>query len=240
MEVEELVGLLSNIQFKQSLDWVTYVIILCSSGLGVFLGAYFKESGKQYATTDNFDELKAQLEETTSIVEDVKTKVSERTWVNQQIWVKKQEAYESIFESLFHIRKYVSHQVEEYEEWEQLNHHYPELAYEQHDDGKLTRIWELEKEEYEKKAKDPETVASAQKLKTKYENSFESLFRVIEVKSIYLDSDVDVTIAGLKSELGITNDYEGWDEHFFRIEKFTDSSIEKIKVISKTELKIET
>lgn len=106
------------------------------------------------------------------------------------------------------------------------------------DEDYSIRIWEHEKEEYLKKAQDPETKAEAEKLKTKYDESLAKLFHIIEVKSIYLDERVTSVINELKKELSTTQEYEGWDEHFFRQSKSVKSTESKLKEISMEELKI--
>jgi len=240
MESQELINILSTLQFKQTLSWEVYLIVVAASAFGVFLGAYLKERGKQYATSENFEELKKQLKDTTVVVEQVKSKVSEKSWVNQQIWVKKQEAYEVVFERLFHVQRYVSHQVSEYEEWEYINYRHPYMDNYQYDDGTLLKLWNKEKAEYEEKTNNPKTKEEAEKLKIKYEEALAALFQIIEVKSIYLDEKVGKIITTLKSELSRTDEHEEWDDHSCRITRETKSAIRKIQEISKLELKIET
>jgi len=173
-------------------------------------------------------------------LENIKTKLSEKSWITQQVWVKKQEAYEVIFELLFHVKRYVSHQQDEYQEWEYTKHYHPEMAYETHDDGTQIRIWDLEKEQYQEKVKDPKYKEEAEKLKTNYDDSISSLFQIVEVKSIYLDKNVEVVVKELKEELSKTNQHEDWDEHFFRVHRKTKQAIEKIRIISKEELNMKT
>lgn len=230
--------MLSQIDIRKTLDWWSYIFIFVTSGLGVFLGAYLKEWGKNYASKENFEELKNQLTKTTELVEEVKSTVSERLWISQQVWVKKQESYESIFDLLFHVKKYVSHQVSEFDEWRYYDS-FPGFNSNQVDQEHYAE-WEREKKEYENKKEDPASKVEAEKLKIKYENSMSSLFRIIEIKSIYLDSSVGEIAENLRKELSSHHDYEGWDEHFERLKKETDSAIDKIKEISKKELQIVT
>lgn len=234
-----MVNSLSQVQFKQNLSIETYIFLFLLSVLGSWLGSYFKAKGKNFANKEDFNELKIQLANNTAVVEKIKTDLSHKSWISQQTWIKKQEAYEAIFDCLFHVKKYVSHSKSEYYEWEYCNHHYPELAYEIDDEYSI-RIWEHEKEEYLKKSQDPETKAEAEKIKTKYDESFAKLFHIIEVKSIYLDEKVGNIINELKKELSTTQEYEDWDEHFFRQAKEVKSTETKLKRISIEELKIKT
>jgi len=240
MTEKDLIDALNSFQFKQTLDWTAYLAVILSAGFGAWLTSYFNAKGRNYANKEDFETLKDQLEKSTTLVENIKSKLSEKNWITQQVWVKKQEAYEVIFELLFHVKRYVSHQQKEYEDWEYSNHYYPEMAYETHDDGTQIRIWELEKEKYEEKTKDPIYKQEAESLKTNYDNSISSLFQIVEVKSIYLDRKVEPVIKELKDELSKTYETEGWDEHFFRVHRKTKQSIEDICKISQEELKIET
>ena len=214
MEIQELTNILSQIQFKQELSIETYIIILCVSGLGAWFASYFKTKGQNFANKEDFEQLQKQLESNTTVVEEIKTELSQKNWISQQAWVKKQEAYEAIFDCLFHVKKYVAHEKDEYFEWEHYNFRFPELAY--------------------------ETKAQAEKLKVKYDESFAKLFHVIEVKAIYLEQRVTETITVLKQGLSKTDNEEDWDEHFFRISRLVNESVDKLRTISIEELKIKT
>ena len=237
MDNQNLVELLSSIQFKQSLYFVAYVVVAIFSGLGGWFASYFKEKGKNYANKEDFIGLKNQLEQNTVLVEGIKVELSNKSWISQQVWAKKQEAYEVVFQQLFHVKRYVSHQLSEYQEWEYVNHHHPYMDNYQCDDS-LLELWNKEKKEYEEKANDPQTKNEAEKLKIKYEESLSSLFEVIEVKSIYIDNKVEQVITKLKSELATTDECEEWDEHFYRISRKTKEAIAQVREISMSELQI--
>jgi len=241
MEVQELVNIISNIQFKQELDWYVYIIIACVSGLSGFFVSYFKEKGKNFASKEDFKMLKEQLSENTALVEGIKVELSERTWITQQIWSKKQETYEAIFELLFHVKKYVDHQVGEFEEWEYINRYHPYFqCYSKEDEKSLRDMWEKDKEEYELWSKEPQGKKEAGELKKKYESAILELLQIIELKAIYISSNVGVEIEDLKNELQRTYDEEDWDDHFSRISGKVKDTIVKIQKISRIELKIET
>ncbi len=240
MDNKNLVDVLSSIQFNQSLDLASYAVVAACAGLGGWIGSYFKEKGKNYANKEDFLELKSQLGQNTTLVEGIKVKLSNKSWISQQVWVKKQEAYEVVFGLLFHIKRYVSHQVSEYEQWEYVNQRHPYMDHYEHDDGSLLQLWNKDKAEYEEKKNEPKTKEEAEKLKIKYEEALASLFQIIEVKSIYLDKKVENTIKALKVELTKTDQYEEWDDHFSRITRETQNAIDQIRDISKSELKIET
>lgn len=240
MDNQNLGELLSSIQFKQSLDFTNYLLVALCAGAGGWFASYFKEKGKNYANKEDFVELKHQLKQNTVLVEGIKFELSNKSWISQQVWAKKQEAYEVVFQQLFHVKRYVSHQLSEYQEWEYVNHRHPYMENYQYDDGSLLELWNKEKKEYEERVNDPQTKKDAEKLKIKYEESLSSLFEVIEVKSIYIDVKVEQVITKLKSELATTYEEEAWDEHFYRISEETKKTIALIKEISTSELHIKT
>jgi len=240
MDSQDLINSLSSIQFNQSLSPQTYFFIIICAAIGGWFASYFKEKGKNYANKEDFDNLKDQLKQNTILIEGIKSKISEKEWISQQIWVKKQESYEAIFASLFHIKNYVWHQVVEYGEYQYINFYHPYINQYDHDEkGSLFELWQKEKDEYEIKSKSPETNKEAEKLKIKYEESISKLFEIIEVKSVYLDEQVGSIAKKLKLELSTTHDYEEWETHFERIETVTNDSIDKIRQVCKEELKIE-
>ena len=241
MQAQEFIDLLSKIQFSQTLSWQAYILIALVSGGAGFLSSYLKEKGKNYASKEDFEELKGQLTQSTKLVEDIKAKVSEKMWINQQIWVKKQEAYETIFDLLIHVNKYVAKQVDDFEEWEYIDKYHPYFQYSHYkeNDEYLRKQHEKDKAEYNKRVNSPEHKDEAEKLKQKYEVAIDNLLDLVDVKAIYLDSKVGAVVAKLKIELGRTYDEEDWDSHFQRLSTETKNAINKIKEISKVELKIE-
>ena len=218
---------------------VSYLLVILAAGFGSWFSSYFKEKGKNLATKEDFDGITRQVEKNTEVIEDVKNRFSEKGWITQQIWLKKQEAYQAIFSLLLNVRKYVSHQVNEFEEWEYINQYHPYIQNCQFDlDGSLGELWEKEKSEYEEKSKSPECREEAEKLKVKYESSIAKLFDLLDIHAIYLDDKVEEEIAKLRRELSKTDEDEEYDCHFERISKATREAIDSIRLISKAELKI--
>ena len=73
MDTQELAEVLSSIQYKQYLNWSTYIVVsFCSSGIGAWLASYFREKGKNYANKKDFENLKKQLKQNTHVVEGIK------------------------------------------------------------------------------------------------------------------------------------------------------------------------
>ena len=218
---------------------INYLLVILAAGFGSWFSSYFKEKGRNLATKEDFNEITRQLEKNTEIIEDVKNRFSEKGWITQQVWLKKQEAYQSIFSLLLNVRKYVSHQVSEFEEWEYINQYHPYIQNGQFDsDGSLEELWKKDKSEYEEKSKSPECRKEAEKLKVKYESSIAKLFDLLDIHAIYLDDKVEKEISKLRRELSTTDEDEEYDCHFNRISKATREAIDSIRLISKTELKI--
>ena len=239
-DLNNLVALLSKVQFKAELDWPSYIIVLAMAGFGAFIVPYLKKKGERVATKEDFDGLLAELRSNTEAIEEVKTKFSEQTWINQQVWVKKQEAYTSIFSLLLNVKKYVSHQVSQFEEWQDINCYHPYFSYNypKHLEKELEAEWERDKKAYEEKIESTQHKEEAQELKLNYEKSISKLFDLIDLHSIYLNSSVEDEIRELKKQLSTTDEHEDWDMHFERISEATSSTISKIREISREELKI--
>jgi len=223
----------------EGIDIISFLLVTIGAGLGAWFSSYFKEKGKNLATQEGFDEIIKQVKINTEVVEDVKNSFSEKGWITQQVWLKKQEAYHVIFSLLLNVKKYVSHQVGEFEEWEYINQYHPYIQNCQFDsDGSLGEMWASEKKEYEEKSKSPESREEAENLKVKYEISIAKLFDLIDVHSIYLDGKVEEEITKLRRELSTTDEHEEYDCHFNRISIATKEAIDNIRTISKKELKI--
>ena len=208
------------------------------AGVGAFFASYFREKGKNFATKEDFDEILRQVRKNTEVAEEVKNRFSERNWIIQQVWLKKQEAYQMIFPMLLNVRKYVSHQVSEFEKWEDINN-YNHPYFQNYMDKHLEELWKKEKAEYEERSNSPELRKEAEKLKLTYESSIAKIFDLLDVHAIYLNEKVEKEITKLRNELSTTYEDEEWDSHFERISKATSDTINNIRAISKEELRIE-
>lgn len=218
--------------------WPTYIAYFLASLVGAFVGGYLSQKAKNKANSEDFDGIKNQLKETTKAVQEIESSFSEKGWITQQVWLRKQSAYESILNYLLDIKKYVGHQVEEFHEWNYIynRYHYQEFVNDAVDgDGSL---WENEKSKYEKMKASPETKEAAELLKKNYDKALADLFDHIEVKAIYLSKKVSLKIEELKRSLNTASPEESWDDHFYRIESDTNEAITSIRMISIEDLKI--
>ncbi|WP_128786646.1 hypothetical protein [Photobacterium chitinilyticum] len=223
---------------EQILSIISYVGVALVSGLLVWLNSYSKEKGKSYANKEDFVELKEQLSQTTELVESVKSSLSEKSWINQQVWLKKQEAYEEISLHLSHVKKFVNHQISEYESYEYLNHYHPYVQMSSTTNESLQNQWDRDVEEYERRKKYNEENKVYEKLEKHSNDALSQVFDLITVKSIYLDPRVGEVINKLKYSVGEPHEYEDENDYYNRIDKAMELAMDEIFKISKEELSI--
>lgn len=223
---------------EQILSIISYVGVALVSGLLVWLNSYSKEKGKSYANKEDFVELKEQLSQTTELVESVKSSLSEKSWINQQVWLKKQEAYEEISLHLSHVKKFVNHQISEYESYEYLNHYHPYVQMPSTSNESLQNQWDRDVEEYERRKKYNEENKVYEKLEKHSNDALSQVFDLITVKSIYLDPRVGEVIHKLKYSVGGPHEDEDENDYYNRIDKAMDLTMNEIFKISKEELSI--
>jgi len=244
MNSNELITLLSNYSFKQSLDAQSYFIItllMCLvSAASLYFTTFIKEKGRNFATKSDFEQLKEQLIQNTEATKKIEAHFSEKVWINQQIWLKKQDCYEQIFVLLDKISNYVANEVAEYE------HHCdiyrgPNVNPYMSDDEQaaLEAQWERDMAEYEEKSKSPEEkLKREENQKTKLE-SFKHLMELTQVKAVFIDNKVRVEIDNLIRSLSIYNDpCEDWDMHFMRMDADTNKALKNIRDICRLELNL--
>ncbi|MCE4937486.1 hypothetical protein [Aliivibrio fischeri] len=220
------------------MEYISYIVVAFISGLCVWLNAYSKQKGKSYANKEDFSDLKKQLSETTELVESVKSSLSEKSWINQQVWLKKQEAYEEIFLHLSHVKKFVNHQVLEYESYEYLHNYHPYVQmYSTHSEV-FQKQWDKDVEEYERRKKSNEENKLYEKLEKNSNEAISQIFDLITVKSIYLDSRVGEVINKLKYSISSPHEDEDENDYYNRIDKAIESTMDNLFKISKEELSI--
>lgn len=124
MNIEDLVSVLSQVQYKQSLDWYVYPLVVISSGLGAFFISYFREKGKNYATKEDFEKLQGSLSESTTLVESIKSEFSEKSWIKQQLFPTKQEIIRLTTKVICEFQELIQSRVQE-----QMTYHYIEYEH---------------------------------------------------------------------------------------------------------------
>lgn len=215
-----------------------YIGVVVFGWIGAFFAAYLVQRAKNQANSEIFADLRSELEKNTRIVKEIESNFSENSWIRQQVWLKKQESYETIFGLIRDIEKYVQYQVTDFEEWQYLHKHHPYFGFYDHGDIGNKNVWEKEKKDYEEKKNNPKTIAESEAIKTRYDKALSEMFDHISLKAIYLDSAVESEMEKLKQSLSRTDTEEDWEDHFERISRDTMKTIKKVREISRNELKL--
>lgn len=107
----ELVGVLNrfsgvNVSLSPSSYLVAGLVTLLSAGIGAFVSSYLKKAGDISAVTSRLEETIVQLQKQTHAVEEVKSEISSRAWVEQQKWEFRRDLYLELIEGILEIRKW--------------------------------------------------------------------------------------------------------------------------------------
>lgn len=224
------------------------------------LGGYVTHRLKALATKDDFDSAIGQLERSTNAVESIKSQMSEKYWVKQQIWETKRVAYEELTTSLYLTQKYLDGLVAYFESYVDCFVHigYTSSApYETPEEEETQRSYEEyiegEQETFNKKYESVESKKERQGLLSDTNESFINLENIFSVKSIYLHSDlksIEQEIEVLKGEIFNDQlrqeDYESQSdfldrilEHHLSSKKSLSYLIEKTKGLAVKDLRLE-
>ncbi|MCF7505049.1 hypothetical protein [Vibrio sp. L3-7] len=217
---------------------VDTLLLALITGVAGFFGAYVNVRAKNIATKTDFDNLKDQLSQNTTVVESVKNEFSDKSWVSQQVWVKKQEAYEDILQKLLHIQKYVNHQLDDYQDYEYVNYLYHisiEEEFDPEEVDKATKYYE----ECNKRLQLNKDNKIDEKLRTSSINAINHIFDLIFSKSIYLDPEVEKVISGLQFVVFYdSNEVDDEASHYRTVRKAMTEALKKVQEIARQELKI--
>ncbi|MEZ9791977.1 hypothetical protein AB4283_07390, partial [Vibrio splendidus] len=189
-------------------------------------------------TKADFDNLKDQLSQNTTVVESIKSQFLDKSWVSQQVWVKKQEAYEDILHNLSHIQKYVNHQSDDYQDYEYVNYLYHisiENEFEPEEVDKATKYYE----ECNKRLQFNKENKIDERLRTSSINAINHIFNLISSKAMYLDPEVEKVISGLK--FVVFHDSSEVDDeasHYRTASEVMTETLEKVQDIARQELRI--
>lgn len=220
------------------LDIVDTLILALVTGVAGFFGSYANTRAKNLATKADFDNLKDQLSQNTTVVESIKSQFSNKSWVSQQVWVKKQEAYEDILQNLLHIQKYVNHQWDDYQDYEYVNYLYHisiESEFEPEEVDKATKYYE----ECNKRLQFNRENKIDERLKTSSINAVNHIFNLISSKAMYLDPEVEKVISGLKFVVFYdSSEADDKASHYRAVSKVMTETLEKVQDIARQELRI--
>ena len=74
-----------HIAYRDLWQWlVQFLVVAVSAGIGAYFSEYLKTKGKNLATREDFENLKAQLRENTELVENIKADIGQRGWTARE------------------------------------------------------------------------------------------------------------------------------------------------------------
>ena len=141
------------------------------------------------------------LKNNTEVVESVKSELQVKGWVNQQVWLKKQEIYESIFNKLLRVKKYATHQSNTFQEaldLEREHEYYLSQGGEWSDSPSLKSDLERKCKEYKTRVNSQEHITESKTIREEKELAISSLMELASINSVYIDGDVESVLNKLK------------------------------------------
>ncbi|WP_405600673.1 MULTISPECIES: hypothetical protein [unclassified Pseudoalteromonas] len=186
------------------------------------------------------------LKNNTEVVESVKSELQVKGWVNQQVWLKKQEIYESIFNKLLSVKKYATHQSNAFQEalyLEREHEYYLSQGEEWIDSPSLKRDLERKREEYKIRVNSQEHINESKTIRAEKEQAISSLMELVSINSVYIDGDVESVLDKLKNVLHSRYDSSDFDEvenHMYDVCNAVEKAIVEVKLMCKKELQIKT
>lgn len=219
-----------------------------------YLKGYLPEKGKMLATTENFDELYNQLKQNTKTVEKIKADYGKQSWVHEQSWLKKQEAYEFIILSMLNLKKTIDYRLRKVESFIDANitsfcshSGYEAEAHEQFERDR-EELWQLHASKFAEKS-----IVDKEKIREKLcLDSLEKTVDMIQVKSIYLDERVHEVADFIRDKIdsfeepSMTEEYDVetfTEELALRYQELTveiDNKFRQIVQLSRKELNLGT
>src|SRR6516164_1725436 len=77
--------LAKHMAYRDWWQWLVQILLVAvSAGMGAYLSEYLKTKGKNLATREDFENLKAQLRENTELVENIKADIGQRDWAARE------------------------------------------------------------------------------------------------------------------------------------------------------------
>ena len=106
MTPEQLRSLAEMIVNQMGLaSWAWALITIICSAIGGYFGAYLKKRAENRAIKDDFTEIKQRLQETTQATEEIKRSVTDRGWLAQQRWGRRESHYVAVLSALLRYEK---------------------------------------------------------------------------------------------------------------------------------------
>src|SRR6266403_4090983 len=86
---------------------VGIVLTRVVAGLAAYFGAYLKRKGENFATKEDFDNLRAQLQTNTRVVEEIKSEFGQRDWAAREWAAIRRAKLEELVTVLHEAREFV-------------------------------------------------------------------------------------------------------------------------------------
>ncbi|HEN3480897.1 TPA: hypothetical protein U5D84_002590 [Yersinia enterocolitica] len=244
MTIADYKALLEIIKSTDSSIWVAlllFLLIPTFSVLLIFVKGYSVKYSEIQAITNNFITLKKQLVENTEIVKSIESRFTHKLWINQQVWLKKQEIYEDIFLCLYHIKNYISENVKTIDKAYYFSSFrdpgFPEDYLTKSALKQMEDAWKEEKAIYDKRPDIEEEIENFNILKINHLKSLKIVLEKMQVKSIFIDKDVFKELSIILNRLNQEKE-ESSLEYYEYIEEDTDRAIDRIKGICAKELQL--
>lgn len=187
------------------------------------------------------------LRNNTEVVESVKSELQVKGWVNQQVWLRKQETYESIFDKLLLIKKHATHQSNEFQKDLEIERsdqdYYISQDAERIDSSSHQRDLDRKRENRKKQVNSKEHIVKTKEIETDKEKAISSLIEMASINSVYIDDDVETVLKELQSVMNqrfSSSDVDEIENHIVDVSREIDKAIEDVKSACRKELKIKT
>lgn len=96
-QTRELAGLV--VKEMGLAHWAWAILVLICSAVGSYFGAYLKKRAENKAAKDDLALIKEQLRETTTVAEQIKRSVTDRGWLAQQRWGRREAQYMAVLKA---------------------------------------------------------------------------------------------------------------------------------------------
>lgn len=241
LEYNALINLMKSTNANIWMLFIVIMLIAISSLIMVFLKGYITKKSELQAITDNFITLKKQLVENTETIKSIESRFTHKLWINQQVWLKKQEIYEDIFLCLYHIKNYISENVKTIDKAYYFSF-FPDPGFPEDYLSKsalkgMEDAWKEEKAIYDKRPDIEEEIENFNILKINHLKSLKIVLEKMQVKSIFIDKDVFKELSIILNRLN-QEKKESSLEYYEYIEEDTDRAINRIKEICAKELQL--
>lgn len=218
MTIEQFIDALSKTQFNQSLSLSTYFFIAITSSIvsifSIYITGYLKEKSKFDFIKQNLTEINTQLAKNTETTKSIEHQFIQQTWINQQVWIKKQEIYDDIFKIFLNIDKYLNYEEEELDNYFWFYNGINQYLYNDSiSEEEKNNLIESQKE-YEKMIKSNEYKEKINAHKKIRQNSIESLTKILQLKALFLSDESKEIISKIIELIKITpQNHEEWEDH---------------------------